>query len=308
MLLNPSQISDLMKVMDRYTIAFIAHHIGTSMLSTDEISTLIAAGFNPADISDATSNVVQAFKFGLLSDAIGNSVAQKMNYDQFRSYVSSGRFIPLNARESATLEAIKMQMAAGIKIQSENMKSDLKTDLVHIEKGRAAIHSPEVLSAAEEVIRDRKSVAQLRGMLGKRTGQWDRNLARMADYVLHDAFNSGRVASIERKGTKVYFDVFYGACKNCVRLYLTGGVGSEPRIFTIEELRANGSNVGRKVNEWKATIGPIHPHCRCTANEVPEGYEWDESTQSFSKPKEFERKVQRRSRVTVTVNGNKTEI
>ena len=51
----------------------------------------------------------------------------------------------------------------------------------------------------------------------------------------------------------------------------------------------------------------VSGNCRCTANEVPEGYVWDEKTQSFTQPKQ-ERKVQRASKVTVTVNNKKTVI
>ena len=129
----------------------------------------------------------------------------------------------------------------------------------------------------------------------------------MADYVFHEAFNTGRVASIKRKNSQVYFDVFPGSCTKCIQLYLTAGVGSAPKVFEIETLMNNGSNVGLKKEDWKPTVGPIHPHCRCTANEVPEGYVWDEQTQSFTQPKQ-ERKVQRASKVTVTVNNKKTVI
>lgn len=297
-----------MGVMDRYTITFIAKHVGPSTLSNDEIAKLTMMGMDPKQIKDAASNVTQAFKFGLLSDAIGNQAAKGMNYSAFKTFLASGRSIPLNPKENAALNALKMQTALGVRKHAEDMKRDVQHDLVEIQRGKAAIHSKKVLTAAAETIRDRGSVAQLRSKLGKRTGQWDRNLGKMASYVLHDAFNEGRVSSIERKGEKVYFDVFDGACKNCVRLYLTGGVGSEPRVFDVDELRANGSNVGLKVHEWKATIGPIHPHCRCTANSVPEGYGWDPSTRAFTKPTEFKRKVERKSKVTVTVGGKKTVI
>lgn len=305
---SPDQIQELMSVMDRYTTTFIAKHVGYGTLSNDEIANLVMMGMDPKQIKDSASNVTQAFKFGLLSDAIGNQAAKGMNYSAFKKFLASGRSIPLNAKENAALNALKMQTALSVRKHAEDMKKDVQQDLVEIQRGRAAIHSKKVLSVAEEVIRDRQGVAQLRSKLGKRTGQWDRNMGRMAAYVLHDAFNEGRVSSIERKGSKVYFDVFDGACKHCVRLYLTGGIGSEPRVFSIDELRANGSNVGLKTIEWKATIGPIHPHCRCTANEVPDGYEWDPSTRSFTKPIEFKRKVERKSKVTVTVGGKQTVI
>lgn len=307
---TPNQVQELKRVMDKYTVTFIAHHIGKQILSEDEIKLLVSTGFPLKDIVDSTSNIEQAFKFGLLSDALGHEVAKKMNYAQFLTYMTSGKFIPLNPRENAAIHILRMQTAASVRHQAANMKSDLEQSLVAIEKGKQPIHSKKVLTLAEQVILDRKGVTELRSLLGKETQQWDRNMGRMAHYVLHDAFNQGRVSNIERKGgeSKIYFDVFEGSCKYCIQLYLTGGAGSEPKAFTIDELRANGSNVGRKAIEWKATIGPVHPNCRCTANEVPVGYEWNQASRAFDKPVEFERKVQRRSKVKITVNGKTTEI
>lgn len=266
--------------MDKYTVTFIAHHIGKQVLSEDEIKLLVATGFPLKDIVDSTSNIEQAFKFGLLSDALGNEVAKRMNYAQFLNYMTSGKFIPLNPAENAALHILRLQTAAAMRHQAANMKSDLEQSLVAIEKGKQAIHSQGVLKLADQVIRDRKGVTELRSLLGKQTGQWDRNMGRMAHYVLHSAFNQGRIANIERKAgqSKIYFDVFEGSCKYCIQLYLTGGPGSEPKVFTIDELKANGSNVGRKAADWKATIDPIHPNCRCTANEAPVGYEWNQAT------------------------------
>lgn len=48
-------------------------------------------------------------------------------------------------------------------------------------------------------------------------------------------------------------------CNHCRRLYV--GPDGAPRIFRLAELEANGSNVGRKVGEWRPVVGPTHPHC-----------------------------------------------
>ena len=60
---------------------------------------------------------------------------------------------------------------------------------------------------------------------------------------------------------KVFKDVFVGGCRHCIRLYLTGGIGSQPKIFKISDLIANGDNIGVKVNDWKPVISSTHPHC-----------------------------------------------
>lgn len=58
-------------------------------------------------------------------------------------------------------------------------------------------------------------------------------------------------------------------CANCRRHYGAGDGTDRPRIFFLEDLEANGTNVGRKAREWLPVIGPMHPSCRCTLVIVP---------------------------------------
>lgn len=308
MFLTPNQIADLLRIVQTYSVSFLANTVGTDILTTEDKRLLRSAGFSTADIDNATTDTAQAFKFGMISMALGDAQSKAMTYDQFKKYLKSGQFFPLSKLEQAALQRIKQQMANETRRLTGNMQRDIERKLVVVDQGRP-VHSEGVLTAAKRAIRDRQSVAQFAGELGKLTGQWDRDMGRMADYVMHEAFNEGRASQAARGTGKVYFDVYPGACKHCIRLYLTAGVGSDPKIFTIDEIRANGSNAGRKQSEWKATIGPVHPWCRCTINEVPDGFIWNPVTRDFSTPDpQWQRRVRRRSRVSVTVGDETTEI
>ncbi len=308
MFLTSAQIAELLQIVNIYSTTFLANTVGTEILTPEDKLLLRSQGFSLDQVNNASTDTAQAFKFGLISMALGDSTAKSMTYSQFKSHLKSGRYFPLSDVEKGALTRVKQQVANETRRLSGNMQRDIENSLVTIDRGRP-VHSKGVLSAAQETIKNRESVAQLAGDLGRLSGQWDRDLGRMADYVLHDAFNEGRLAGIERGNGKVYFDVYPGACKHCIRLYLSAGPQSEPIIFTPDELRANGSNAGKKVDQWKATIGPIHPWCRCTASEKPEGFSWNPVTRDFSNPDpSFERRVRRRSRVNVTVGDTTTEI
>lgn len=305
MFLTPQQIAELLQIVDVYSTTFLANTVGTDILTSRDKALLKLIGFSTADINNATTNASQAFKFGMLSMAAGDNVAKNMTYSQFKKHLQSGKFFPLSDRDKAALARVKYQIASETRRLSNDMKNDIDRKLVVIDKGRL-VHSEKVLLAAARAIQDRKSVAQLATELGELTSQWNRDMGRMADYVMHEAFNEGRVAQIDKGTGKVYFDVYPGACKHCTRLYLKGGIGSEPKVFTTAQLRANGSNAGRKQAEWKATIGPIHPWCRCTAREYVEGYVWDPVAGEFVPGKE--RRVDRKSKIKVTVGNNTTEV
>lgn len=74
---------------------------------------------------------------------------------------------------------------------------------------------------------------------------------------------TGSVYNLTVEEDESYFanNVAVHNCPDCVRLHLTAGPGSPPRIFKLSELQANGTNVGKKRAAWKAVIGPVHPWC-----------------------------------------------
>ena len=100
-----------------------------------------------------------------------------------------------------------------------------------------------------------------------------------------------------------------GNCKHCIRLYTTNGIGSKPKIFKLSELQGNGTNIGRKSAEWLAVVGSTHLNCRCTLNEVPQGFEWNEKTKAFDIP--IERKEEdkpNRQPIRMIFNGKEYSV
>ncbi|MBU5669528.1 hypothetical protein KQI68_06705 [Peptoniphilus sp. MSJ-1] len=80
--------------------------------------------------------------------------------------------------------------------------------------------------------------------------------------------------SSKREQTRIFRRPNPDACKHCKKLYTTNG--TIPRVFTIEEILKNGSNVGKKVSEWQPVIGATHPHCQCVWQVIPDNYEFDD--------------------------------
>ena len=102
------------------------------------------------------------------------------------------------------------------------------------------------------------------------------------------------------KDHKVYKQVFEQACRHCIKLHLTNGLGSKPILFTLEQIINNGSNIGKKVDDWKATTDGVHPYCRCFIISVLPRQEWNDKTQKFEYPKDQE--PIRQSKIKVTID------
>ena len=118
-----------------------------------------------------------------------------------------------------------------------------------------------------------RDARRLAGTLADRSQYYAHNWLRIAQTELQGAHNEGRIiASVEAygDGARVARIPESGACDQCISL-LTDEAGN-PRVWRVDELQNNGVNVGRRREEWVATIFPIHPNCRCDTISVPEGF------------------------------------
>jgi hypothetical protein len=308
---TPKQIEELLNIIDKHHAMFVGSNIGVDFLSQQEKTLLKDAGIDIKKLKDKRGYVDEAFSFGILSQAIGDRRSKGMNYKDFKNFMQSKNYMPLTGREEAAIEHLKYQTYSDIKNLANKVKNDISTIIVDEDKGYRTKFDKVVSDAAIRVVEMRGSVADMVSEIGRKTGEWERNLGRIAEYTLHNAYEEGRAAQMEKEsgGEEVYIykDVYPGACKHCIRLYLTEGIGSRPIVFKLSELRANGSNVGKKAGEWKATLGSIHPYCRCSGNKLEKGYVWDEDSKSFVRGKSDikSEKVRNRKKVAVKI-GNET--
>lgn len=311
MLLTPNQISELLRIIDYSTSFFIAENIGTELLTSDDTRLLKKFGVDIKKYKGLDTPMDHAFKFGILSETLGHTEAKKLNYKQIKDYIKSSKFIPLTSYEKEVLKSVKHQSYKDIKGLGNRIGKDLNDILVDVDKVKRAKYEELIRTEAMSAIEQRETTRDLVSRLGHKTGDWNRNFGRISDYIMHTAFDEGRAAMIERESGKdaiVYKQIYPGVCKYCIKLYSTAGIGSRPKEFKLEELIANGNNIGRKANDWLPVIGSTHPFCRCTLNSVPEGYDWDSETGGYTKEVEWERKVKRKSKIKIKVGEKESVI
>lgn len=98
--------------------------------------------------------------------------------------------------------------------------------------------------------------------LADATEDWSHNWRRIARTELQGAYNEGVLLDgWDAWGPETRIARFPNttACDACRALFLDAR--GLPRIFTAVDLVANGTNVGKKARDWKATVWPAHPHC-----------------------------------------------
>ncbi len=302
MKLSPNNLQKLSDIIERTHIVFIGQQVGTKILSNSDKEILRLHGID-VTLLPLEGKVDLAFKFGLLAEALGKEKAKDMTFSDLKKFVESGDFLPLSEIEEFALDTVKQRSYSDIKGLGNRITKDISTLAVESARKRRLIYEKRVKSIAIESVKKGKTVTQMASDLGHKTKDWARDLDRVADFILHEAFDLGKAHSTLREfgpEARVYKEVYKGACDHCQRLYLTNGVGSKPIIFNITELLANGTNIGRKTKDWKAVCGPLHPWCRCELESIPPGYEWNDESKTFKLTRL--NKVERKSRVKITIS------
>ncbi len=289
MIFNQSQIQEMLAILKRYESLFIAGQIGIDYLSPTEKNILSASGINLDDFKDQRGILEHAYLFGILSDAIGDVRAKKMNYTQFQKFLSSGAFIPLTKEEEFALKQVKNRAYNDITNLGSRMRTGLSNSVVRNNQQQAELVQKIIKQKTVSAIELRKGATELASDLANLSKDWEVDWLRIAYYLTHEAYNTGRAQNILNThggGVEVYFDVFPKACNRCKELYLEepNNPDSKPKVFKLIDIIANGNNIGRKSIDWLPTVAPIHPYCRCIINYKKPGFDWDYKLRAFVKP------------------------
>ena len=225
-----------------------------------------------------------------------------------------GDFVPNNVEMSyyniaanRTYEYIK---GLGESIKKDITVSIAAEELSYLQAQQEAKAKETIREEIEQGVGEKRAVKSISSRIAERMDDWNRDWGRIVETECQNVFSLGRAQYMMQNNPdpRVYFDVFPGACRHCIRLYLTRGVGSQPRVFRLGELMANGTNVGLKSKDWKPVVGTVHPFCRCQIRSLPEGYVWNEEKHRFEAPENYERKVERKGKVHITIGGRKYDV
>lgn len=275
-LFTAEQLDEVRAIIRRYSRA-----LGISFFGAGADPKLIAQlrenGLLEAD-EDAPDLVSDTFAYGQLLARSGDLKLREAAPAEVIKRLRENPAPPLSEAEQAIVETARRHAGQYVTNLGDRMAADVMADISNLEGG----FTPEQIRAivADETAANRerrKGAANLKKRLGSdRVGTWERDWQRLATSEVNDAIQEGTAVSFEREHDDPLVSKLPrpDACPDCVRLYLTAGQGSVPRVFRLSELRANGTNVGRKRASWVPTVGNVHPWCGCQLVRLPPGMEW----------------------------------
>lgn len=288
MIFDKEQIEEILRIIDFNHTLFTGLNIGIDTLTDEDVILLKDYGIDVDLIKLDYTPYEQEFYFGRLASALGNEVTKDIAYNDFLKYLRRGQYLPLNTREQETLKYIKQKSYGHIKGLGDKVKQTVNGIVIEQDQAVRDEYEKTIKDSLERAVIERDTINSIISEIGHKTGDWGRDLGRIAATEMQFAYEEGRAAQIERdegKEAKVYKEVYPQACRFCIKFFTTNGIGSEPRVFNLNDLRANGTNIGKKQAEWGPTLGPTHPWCRCMVGRVKKGYVWDEEKKMFVAPK-----------------------
>ena len=311
MLFTLDQIQQITGIIDFHSSYLIFQVLGKESLSPFDKITLEQNGIDIASLVDKFPPYWQSYIFGRLTAQLNNYQAGKIEYNDFLKYIQRGQYTPLSNTEKQSYEIARQKSYGHIKGLGDRMKSQVN-DIITEETYRTREEYEKIISdEIKRGVAEKKSIQSIVSEIGHRAGEWNRDWGRIVETEMQDIFNRGRAEQIKNdKGSDVlvYKETFQNACRHCIRLHLTNGIGSKPILFTLPQLEANGDNIGKKVSDWKPTVSVVHPFCRCHLTYLPKDYVWDEEKKRFDVPKNYVPKVARASKVKITVGDKVFEV
>lgn len=258
MLLTADQLAEIARIIEDHHAAFVANTISPEAVQADVLERLKAQGLLDVKVDSLT----QAYVYGQVVAQLGAAAAEKMSYRQFLAHVRKNP-VPLTTAERNSVALAQTQ--AGQYCRGLGNRVSAATGAILIEADQALRSRLEgtIRDRTAEALALRQTTGRLKSELGWETGDWARDLDRIAATELQNASELGLAQEYrDEYGPDVLVSKVPApdACARCKDLFLDKETG-QPKVFRLSDLEANGTNVGRKQADWKAVTGTIHPHC-----------------------------------------------
>ena len=308
MIFTKQQVEEILRIIDYHYSFVIATNLGIDSLTEDDKTILQSFGIDLKDFENLFPPFYQMYYLGKLSSVLSNKQLNLIEYNDYKKHFESGKYFPLTKTEKFQLDIAKRKSYSHLKGLANKSKAYMSDIVLDHERKLREKYEEVIHDEIERGVLDRKAIGSVISEIGHKMEDWQRDWGRIVETEMNNIYQEGKAQSIVDKygeDAQVYKDVYPKACRHCISLYLTGGIGSQPKLFTIEELINNGDNLNKKVADWKAVVGSTHPFCRCDLRRLPKGYKWNEETQRFELDKGSVEDLSYKGKVKISF-GNKT--
>lgn len=278
----------------------LAYILGEDVLTLEERSELTDSGKMP---ETSLRFVERSFVLGRLSAILKSKEYKGITYSELIDEANSVEFSEL---ETATIDQLKVNTAKHFKAITDDVETAVFDEVQKAEKD--AISTASVSGESLSDIRWKNQQKMLDSLVGTINKSFKKKFKLLTETEFHAAKTQGISQAIVNK-----VDVYSGthgadsnvsvipksdACVDCKKQYLDAS--GDPKIFKLSSLISAGTNADKGVTHekrqgvhvnWKATLPPLHPRCRCVLQYIPEGATWRDGRLVLSDAAEFTKSV-----------------
>lgn len=288
MILNDQQLKEILEIIERFHNSFVYNNISQDLPDTIVEDLKKRGLIDPlADNDQFMKHAYELSRLKHLTEGLKDPIR---NLDQLKRHLMTNP-VPMTDFEVAAIEHLTstakqylqkhaswLKTAVDESVRNQNMA--LRHDLV----------GGNIKNAIARGVAERKGISQIVSTVRKLSPDTYRDFHRIVQTELQNAINVGQVDNImsrnrDKKSDQilVYKRPNPDACQYCKAAYLMPD-GQTPRIFTMSELLANGTNYGRKARDWKPVYETMHPWCQCRLYQLQPGWGFQNGTLHFFGP------------------------
>ncbi len=257
MLLTVEQINKLKQIIADYHSAFVLTWYGPRALPESMATRLRDLGLYVPDRVTATD----AYLYGRLLQQLNTPQAAQMSFNDFQSYVRANpmQLSPIEEHAVSLAASRGAQYVVGL---GNTVAQDTGRVAVEADGQLRRIMKEAIRDTVAQGIAERKTVKDIKSNLGHLTGDWTRDLDRIAATEVSLAMNEGVAAAVRDEhgdDSEVSVRSRRGCCPECEKAYK--GEDGAPIIFRLTDLEANGTNYKKKKADKLPVVPPYHPNC-----------------------------------------------
>jgi hypothetical protein len=294
------QIQQMMEIIKINQAVFIAGQIGFEYLSTDEKNLLKKIGLTDKTFKLGISDIDKSYYFGMMSFLLEEGDSYKTTEKEFDVwYKDKLKKKSKSISKDVGLKHLKDRAYVDLSGLGNKVSTKISNTILTVNQRERNKIKDKVKTKTIEAFEENKTQQWLASELKAITEDWARDFSRIANYTLQEAYGVGRAAQIQEDygdEAEVYKQTFPGVCKHCLKNY--GAPGEKPKIYKLEELKANGDNIGRP--EQIPVVGPAHPWARSILHVIPKGAVWSDEQKRFVIVRDT-KGVKRTSKVKITI-------
>lgn len=279
-MISSATMAELRRLVQDHLLGYMVDCYGPGTLPRTEIERLVGLGIIDAAAGEQIKQdfledaFVAAMVIARLEDA-GRS-ASRYSAAELEAEIKRNP-IALSETDKRAVEWARQGAALNCRHLGERAAQAAEDVTWTYNEAQRAADEASIRDATAQAVDERRTAKWLRGELGRRLDMYEQDLDRIACTELQDAHNEGAARGILNKhGDDAIVCKIPNpkACGTCRKLYLDGE--GNPKLFKLADLVANGTNVGRRREDWLPVVGTTHPWCACVLRRVPPGFEFQD--------------------------------